>query len=334
MLIGFVSVHEACGQYDTEREATIPLDYFYIKRKSGGPLRFLLSNVHLGLSTGLGQTYFSHKFDGYGIFQNPGTAPLIFSSAQPTSGYSNWFNTVATAVNPAAPGAFMVNSDTAGIGFKSTALNIPLKATIHLEYDRYRIGGGYSIDYMRIGDFHPISYKNDINNFSPEARSVLLKKYFVMLGGMLYKYYEYNLVLDVNIGGYKLGRSFDQSLITKGAYFNIGITGERQMSEYFRVFLRPSFEFKSYNLAIPESSNGITHRFNAFYLNVGASYRLPELRRCIIKNCKAQITHAHGNREYRSRMHPIYKKQNPHYGENYPTLIKYKGKNKKKLNPY
>ncbi len=105
------------------------------------------------------------------------------------------------------------------------------------------------------------------------------------------------------------------------------------MSEYLRLFVRPSFELKSYKLNVAESIP-ITHKFNAFYINVGATYRLPELRRCPVKTCKGQINHAHGNREYRSRIHPIYKKQNPHYGENYPTLLKYKGKNKKKLNPY
>lgn len=334
MAVSFALTYEGYAQYESERDATIPLEYFYVKRKSGGPLRFLLSNVHFGLSSGLGQTFFSHKFDGYGIVQNPGAAPFVFNSAQPATGYSNWFNTVTPAVNTAAPGSFLVDSDTAAIGFQSRAINLPLKATVHIEYDRYRIGAGYSVEYMLIGDFKPISYRNDINSFSPESRSVLLRKYFIMLGGVLHQYYEYTLALDVNIGGYNLGRTFDQSLIRKGVYFNIGLTGERQMSEYFRLFVRPSFEFKSFDLSLPESSSTITHRFNAFYLNVGVSYRLPELRRCVIRNCKAQVTHAHGNREYRSRMHPIYKKQNPHYGENYPTLIKYKGKNKKKLNPY
>jgi hypothetical protein len=73
---------------------------------------------------------------------------------------------------------------------------------------------------------------------------------------------------------------------------------------------------------------------NAGYLQVGLSYSIPELPRCYLKDCKIQINHAHGNKEYRSRRHPIYKKQNPGYGENHPTLIKYKGKNKRKLNPY
>jgi hypothetical protein len=85
---------------------------------------------------------------------------------------------------------------------------------------------------------------------------------------------------------------------------------------------------------LPESGQGIKHRFNAFYLNIGATYRFPELRRCFLKECRAQLNHAHGNKEYRSRVHPIYKKQNPNYGENHPSLLKYKGRNKKRLSPY
>jgi hypothetical protein len=288
----------------------------------------------VGLSTGVGVTYFSHKLDGFGVIQKPGAAPMIFSSSQVTSGYSNWFNTVTPVTNTPAAGDFLIDSDTAHLGFKSKGLNVPLKATLHVEIDRYRIGGGYSMEYVHIGDFRPISYQKDIGSFAPAQSSIFMKKYFVMLGGMLYHYDNYTLVLDVNVGGYKLGNSFNSNLIRKGIYFNTGVTAERQLSEYFRLFVRPSFEFKNFKLAIPESTGSLTHRLNAFYVNVGASYRLPDLRRCPIKNCKAQINHAHGNREYRSRVHPIYKKQNPHYGENYPTLIKYKGANKRKLNPY
>ena len=100
------------------------------------------------------------------------------------------------------------------------------------------------------------------------------------------------------------------------------------------MFIRPSYEIKSYKLSALGGSPDFTHKMNAFYINLGATYRLPELRKCFHKQCNAQINHAHGNREYRSRMHPIYKKQNPHHGENYPELLKYKGKNKRKLNPY
>lgn len=322
------------AQYESDKEASIPLEYFYVKRQGAGGLRKILSKITFGLSTGYGSTTFRHELDGFGILQNPDSVPKIFQPASVSSGYSNWINRVRSSGNTTQPGAFLVSSDTAKIGFKSKAFNIPLKATLHIEFDRYRIGGGYSIEYTRVGDFRPLSYGDQINTVTPEFSTFFLKKYFVLLGAAVYRYNDYLLVVDANIGGYSLGKKFDKSLIKKGVYLNIGATVEREMSEYFKLFVRPSYEIKGYRINVPESGESISHKFNAFYINIGATYRFPELRRCFLKTCRAQMNHAHGNREYRSRVHPIYKKQNPHYGENYPTLIKYKGKNKRKLNPY
>jgi hypothetical protein len=322
------------AQYENESDASVPLEYFYIKRQGGGWIRKVISKFTFGLSTGFGSTTFRHEVDGFGIYQNPGAAPQLFESANVASGYSNWFNKVTTTTSAIQPGAFRVNSDTAEIGFKSNSFNIPLKATLHVEFDKYRIGGGYTVEMTMMNDFRPISYSDRINDYSPEFSSFVLQKYFGMIGGTVYRYNEYLLVVDANIGGYNLGKNFDKSAIKKGVFLNLGVAVEREMSEYFRLFVRPSYEIKSYKLNIPETNQSITHKFNAFYLNVGATYRFPELRRCFLKTCKAQMNHAHGNKEYRSRVHPIYKKQNPHYGENHPNLIKYKGKNKYKLNPY
>jgi len=229
----------------------------------------------------------------------------------------------------------MVNSDTAKIGFKSKTFNIPIRATLHVEFlDRYRIGGGYSLEFTHVGEFRPLAYGSNIENYSTDFSTFFLKKYFGSIGGTVYRYYEYLLVVDANIGGYGMGKKFDQSAMKRGVFFNLGVTAEREMSEYFRLFVRPSYEFKAYKLNVPDASTTIKHSMNAFYINIGATYRFPELRKCPFKTCRAQMNHAHGNREYRSRAHPIYKKQNPHYGENYPNLIKYKGKNKKKIEPY
>jgi len=322
------------AQYDNEEDATIPLEYFYIKRQGSGFLRKILSKVTIGLSTGYGSTTFKHDLDGFGIIQNPDSMPKLFQPASLSSGYSNWFNKVTTSGNTTQPGAFLVNSDTTTLGFRSKSFNIPIRATLHVEFDNYRIGGGYSYEYVNMGNFNPTRYGDQIGSFSPDLSGFFLQKYFGTIGGTVYRYYEYLLVVDANVGGYNLGKNFDKSSIKKGIFLNFGVTVEREMSEYFRLFVRPSYEIKSYKLNIPETSQSITHKFNAFYLNVGATYRIPELRRCFLKNCKAQINHAHGNKEYRSRVHPIYKKQNPHYGENHPNLILYKGKNKRKLNPY
>ena len=182
--------------------------------------------------------------------------------------------------------------------------------------------------------FHPITYGDQIGDFKPSGSTGFMKKYFGLLGVSFYRLNEYLFTADANIGGFKPGKNFDYSLIKKGIYVNIGVTIEREISEYLRAFVRPSFDYKKYTLSLQGSPNTIDHHINAFYLNAGLTYTLPELRKCFHKECRVQINHAHGNKEYRSRVHPIYKKQNPGYGENDPTLIKYKGKNKKKLNPY
>lgn len=324
----------ASAQYENESDASIPLENFYIKRQGISGFRRILSKVTFGFSTGYGRTTFKHDLSGYGILQNPDSMPKLFPGNTVGTGYSNWVNKIAPTGNTVQSGAFLANSDTTKLGFKSKSFNIPLKATIHVEFDKYRIGGGYSFEYTHMGTFKPTRYGDKINSFNTDFSSFFLKKYFVMIGGTVYRYNEYLLVIDANVGGYSMGKNFDKSVMQKGVFINIGAAVEREMSEYFRVFVRPSYEIKSYKMTPPEGGQSISHKFNAFYVNVGVTYRIPELRKCFLKTCKAQMNHAHGNREYRSRVHPIYKKQNPHYGENHPNLIKYKGKNKRKLSPY
>lgn len=70
------------------------------------------------------------------------------------------------AGNAPPAGSFTVSSDTADIGFRNKTFSIPLKASLHVEFDRYRIGGGYSMDYTRMGEFKPVNYGADIAGYS------------------------------------------------------------------------------------------------------------------------------------------------------------------------
>jgi len=317
-----------------EEEITFPLENFYAKRVKS-PFRSILKNFVFSVSTGYGNTFLSHKLDGFGIAQADGVQPVIFP-ADGTNRYSNWVNFVQSQASGAGPDSFVVNSDTTKLGFKGNGLNIPLKLTVHYEFlKRYRVGGGLSYEAMFMGDFNPTNYKDRIETFRPGNPEGIMKKYFGMLGVSFYRWHNLLFTGDVNVGGYSPGNNFAKDLIKKGVYVNAGVTIEHELSEYLRLFARPSFEIKNYTLTIPGSNDrSIVHNMNAFYLNVGLSYSIPELPRCYHPDCHAQINHPHGNKEYRSRMHAFYKKQNPHYGENYPKLIKEKRKNRKKLNPY
>jgi hypothetical protein len=311
-----------------------PLENFYAKRKKSA-VRGLLKDFKFGVSLGFGQTFFSHKLDGFGIFQRSGAAPRLFI-ADPTiaTRYSNWVNNVVTDTLSIKPGDFLVNSDTARLGFKGKGLNIPLKLTAHYEFEKYRIGGGYSWEYMSIGDLKSITYKDRIGSFHPSGPGGIMKKYFAIIGVSFFRLGDILFTADANVGGFKPGKNFNYSLIKKGVYANVGVTIEKDFSEYLKAFVRPSFEIKNYSISIPESGKTISHSINAYYVNIGLSYSLPELPRCYNNNCHVQMNHAHGDREYRSRMHKFWKWQNPNYGQNNPKLIKYKGKNSKKLNPY
>lgn len=309
-----------------------PLDNFYAERKKW-PLSFL-RHFRFSLSTGYGSTFFSHDLPGYGIYQAPGGTPQIFPGTSIATRYSNWVNERVVDNSAAAGGAFLASSDSAALGFRGGGWSIPLKATIHFEFkQRYRIGIGYSYELFNIGEFTSTMYGDQLRPMQPTNASGSISRFFGMAGVSFYRAGDYLFTGDIQVGSYS-PTNFDAALASTGVYFNGGVTIERDLSEYLRVWARPSYEFKSYTLNLPEGGNPIDHGMNAFYLNIGLTYRIPELPKCFHKDCRIQRNHAHGDREYRSRVHPIYKKQNPNYGENHPNLIKYKGKNKKMLNPY
>lgn len=321
-----------CAQEEDEA-TSFPLENFYAKLKNRP--RSIFKNLKFSFSTGYGSTFFSHELTGFGIYQAPSRPPIIFDATSVTTLYSNWVNQRILDTNALVPGSFLVSSDTVQLGFKGSALNIPFKATIHYEWQgRYRIGGGYSYELMSIGSLSPTLFSDKISTFQPPESSGWMSKYFGLIGVSFYRMGDYLFTGDIQVGGFSPGSNFDSSLITKGIYVNGGVTVERELSEYLRLFVRPSFEIKSYTLTLPEGGKSIDHYINGFYLNVGLTYSIPELTKCFITDCKSQRNHAHGDRAYRSRVHPIYKKQNPQYGENHPNLIKYKGKNKRKINPY
>ncbi len=334
MLITFVSTlllpQLVFGQDDGKSK--IPLDHFYVERKAGGGIRKILRNFNFGISTGYGNTFFSHKLDGFGVYQAQGSGPQIFAGTTATR-YGNWVNDVTIDKTAPLGSAFVANPGSADLGFKGNGLNIPIQVFLYYGFKRYRIGAGYSYELMSIGNLSPTSLSDKINELQPASPTGFVRKYYGMVGVSFYRLGEYLFTGDLQIGDFKPQSNFSAT-VTGGTYYNLGITIERDFSEYLKGFVRPSFELKSYSLPIPESGKAIDHTMNALYINVGFTYRIPELRRCFLNDCHAQINHAHGNREYRSRRHAIYKKQNPGYGENDKTLIKYRGKNKNKLNPY
>ena len=146
-------------------KTSIPLDHFYVKRNGPSLLRRILKDVHFGINTGLGKTFFSHQLSGYGIYQAPGGSPEIFSGSTSTR-YSNWITNVVEDKTSTVAGSYVDNSS--GLGFKGSAISIPLALTVHYAKGRIRVGGGYSYELLELGKFRPTSHADKISTISPK----------------------------------------------------------------------------------------------------------------------------------------------------------------------
>lgn len=309
-----------------EGKVAIPLERFYTDRTGASAFRRLLKDFNFGFSTGYANSYLSHQLKGFEVFQPNNGAPQIFSGTLATR-YGNWVNEVIVEKTPAPAGTTFSQE----VSFKGNGLNIPFNLFLFYNYrQQYRIGLGYSYEMLSLGSMRAST--DAIQDFQPSASFGFVGKFYGSLGYSFYRWNEYLFTGDLQVGSFS--PSNFSSAVATSTFFNLGVTMERDLSEYFKAFVRPSFDFRSFSTAISESGKSIDHGMNTLYLTVGVAYRIPELPKCFLRDCHAQINHAHGNKEYRSRRHPFYKKQNPGYGENDKTIIKYKGNNKRNLNPY
>lgn len=305
------------------------------------PFRNFLTKFTFSGSIGYGTTFSSNELSSGGLVQNPNSGPYLFDNTFAvfdtiSVAYTNWVTNVQVVRDvPVDTSTFLLGLDSIPVTFKARNRNIPINIMVHYSFDRYRIGAGFSFEPYIAGTYKPNQFKDDIQSFDLPFNVSSYTRWFLMLGGEVFRSKRHMIVIDAKLGSYKQTKKhFNASQIKKGVFFNIGARFERSLSEYVKLYLRPSFEFKNYKLNFPESGYSVTHNLPAFYVSAGISWRLPDLNKCPIKSCKTQKHHHHGRKNYRSRAHPFWKWQNPDYGQNYPQLVKYKGKNKKRVNPY
>ena len=303
--------------------------------------RNFLGNFSVHAGTGVGLTFYSHEINGPGVLQKIDGAVYLFDDTfvlgdSLNEGYSNWVNNAQVSVAiPIGDEDFLLGTDTTIIKYTGSSANIPLSIAVSYTFDRYRFGGGYSYEQALAPKYYPNVESKNLQPFKTNYSTASITRYYAYFGGDIYRSYRHTIAVDAMVGTYKFGaKNFNVSQITTKLFFNLGISFERSLSEYFKVFVRPSAELKNYSLLVPGLNYTVHHTMPAFYVNLGAVLRMPDLRKCKVDQCKTQKNHRHGAKIYRSKVHPFWKWQNPNYGQNFPQLIKYKGKNKRKLNPY
>ena len=304
-------------------------------------LRGLLGGFTLHASTGYGITFYSHEINGPGILQVKDSAVFLFDNFYVISdtldaGYTHWINDAIVSDSiPIGDEDFLLGTDTLAVKYKATGGSIPISLAVSYTYDRYRFGLGFTYEQLFGTKYYPGVASNKLESFKTEYTTTSLTRYYLYFGGEVFRSIRHTIAVDATLGTYRFGKKhFNPDQVKTTLFFNLGVSFERSLSEYFKVFVRPSVELKNYNLTVPGLDYKVNHTMPAFYVSVGAMLRMPDLRKCPISSCHTQRNHPHGDKLYRSRAHPFWKWQNPNYGQNYPELVKYKGRNKRKLNPY
>ena len=325
------------------------------------PIRVFLNKFSITATTGYSANTYDHKLTGVYFFQDRTNQYILPNSevlGSTFTGYTNWLNNpelgtetslenefdvpfdyLANPVNnPALGGAeFLIDTDTTDFGFKGTSSGIPLLLSIHFNIADFRIGGGFSYEKQFIRELKPISYADQVRAYQPNFKSTSYTKLFGVVGYRFYQFWRYDFVAELQVGRINAGKQFNSAVITRGTYTNFGISIENNWSEYFRVIIRPSFDFKKYTIDIPGGAS-VSHRYPSFFIQAGISINIPDIPRSPMKSDHVQLKHVYTNPKTGQLMEvrgqPIWKRQNPKVGENHRKLWRYKGRNKKKLNPY
>lgn len=309
------------------------------KIKKSSPIRAFLNKFSLNVSLGYGKTYYNHIVD-YDVLETPDKLIALedYTLSNDTINYTgviDWLNAPSVVSGYKLVdqdyGNTILNSDSSEIRYHGSGYNIPLSVSLHVDIDRFRIGGGIIYEYHRLEKLVPSN--QGTYPYVPNFNSTFMFRYFFTIGGKVYHFLGWDYYMDIQIGKVKYGSQYDKSSLQNGIYFNLGIPIEYEFSEYFWIFLKPSFDFKNYTITIPQndgvsSISNFQHNQPAFYFNFGVRMKLPEVKRCPVKSCRTQLKHVHGGHEFRGQ--PFYKKQNPKIGELYPKLEQNKRKNNRR----
>lgn len=308
------------------------------------PIRVMLNKFSITATTGFGVTNYNHKLEGVYFYQDAENQ-FIFSNdienlGSSFSGYTDWLNNpqlgfetslenpfdvpfdyISNPVyNPAlGDQTFLVNTDTTDFGFKGGSRGIPITLMVHYEYEKFRIGVGYSYEFHFLRRLEPTSYGGQVRDYQPNLVRTRYSRLFGMVGYKFYQFWSYDFVGELQFGRVTAGKQFNSGAISRGIYTSLGVSIENNWSEYFRVIIKPSVEFKSYNISIPDGST-VNHRYPTFFIQAGVSINIPDIPRSPMKSDHVQLKHVYTNPVTGKRMEvrgqPIWKRQNPKVGEN------------------
>ncbi|MFT4738084.1 MAG: hypothetical protein ACI8QD_000213 [Cyclobacteriaceae bacterium] len=328
------------------------------------PFRVFVNHISWNVMAGYGQTQFNHNLEGFYLLNDAGNLYIVGENnydpeagEQVIQGYGGWFNdpTIGPLLtvdrtfelpreyienpvnNPFLRSIVPILGE--DIVVSGPATSVPVTVSANVEFKNIKIGGGYTFERQWIKSLtlthnEGLILPDYVLNFS----AVNFHRAFGMLGYRFYEFWDYAAVVDVQVGKLWYGDAFNVNALQGSINLNAGITLEHHWSEYFSVNVRPSFDYKRYQINLPVPGEFVLHQHNSFQFQVGISIKIPEIQRTPYAADHVQLKHVitdvQTGRLMEVRGQPFWKKQNPKVGENSRKLFRYKWRNKRKLHPY
>lgn len=213
------------------------------------------------------------------------------------------------------------------LSFRGGSLAFPLGLGLRLNlFDFLTLGAGYGREF---GNIPPLTFSG--NTFEFQGQAYTYDKLYGTVGLVLWdagkrisflrwryrKYSENNLymqselkqrarqiypwrfIVEGEFGSLFLRKNPDPNLTAPDPYYGLAARLEYDFSEYTKIFVRPSAEFRPFTYTNPEipETQGLMQQ--VYSLQMGISINLPGTKRCKVGGCRVVMKHLHNGVEYR-----------------------------------
>lgn len=127
--------------------------------------------------------------------------------------------------------------------------------------------------------------------------------------------YLWRFILDGEVGRLTFRKNFDSHISNDEPYYGLGFRIERDLSQYTHLYIRPAVSIRNFNYGRPglEENQAMTQTMAT--IQVGASLRIPSVKRCKVSGCGVVMEHLHNGVVYRGSS--IWKRQHRKVGQWY-----------------
>ncbi|WP_323756040.1 hypothetical protein [Roseivirga sp.] len=322
--------------------------------KMVSPIREVLNKFNLQLEKGYGFFLYENELTDVSLVRNPRGDQLYIvpigqeSTSGPYNAYSNWFNDLTpTSIYRIDDDSQIVRTDTTSVIYKNSGRVSPLTLRVSFSLNKVdklrlkttgervmsdkemlRVGVGISTGALKFTNTVNYQEVDDrIGYFNVPQTKISTTKLFASLTYNAYTFMDFSFMLDAGGGFWKTKSSdLNQDLVTYDPFFNVGVIMEKQVSKYFKLYLRPSFEMRKYSLS--DAFITTAHSLSLFTIDIGALIKYPTYPRNRHGANRVQMEHVFNGRIYRGRS--IFQPQNPRtgqFGQNKKKKVKYGGRN-------